>query len=130
MCGCGCVCRQFILDRIVNIEKKPDYNRGSRYLLELDLLEASGHHLRLVQYIFVKRTDVWNRGAEFKLCNPYSFYWNPTATVHFIIPGKTKHNEEPDFLDCIQDAFLLRKMSCACLLLAQSKHTFYSGNQQ
>lgn len=96
-----CVCRQFSLDRIVNIEKKPDYNRGSRYLLELDLLEASGNHLRLVQYIFVKRTEDWGshkkqkvKDEELKLYNPYNFYWNPTATVHFIIPGKTLSNRE------------------------------------
>ncbi len=94
--GTVCVSRQFSLERIVNIEKKPDYNRGSRYLLELDLQETSGRHLRLVQYIYVKRTE--DRGsrkkqksldAELKLCNPYSFYWNPTATVHFIVPGTT-----------------------------------------
>lgn len=78
----------------MNIEKKPDYNRGSRYLLELDLQEASGRHLRLVQYIYVKRSEDLGshkkqkaQDAELKLCNPYSFYWNPTATVHFIVPG-------------------------------------------
>jgi len=79
---------------------RPDYNRGSRYLLELDLLESSGHHLRLVQYIFVKRrTEDWGshqkqkvKDEDLRLCNPHSFYWNPTATVHFIIPGKTLSN--------------------------------------
>uniref|UniRef100_A0A672PWA3 Beta-1,4-N-acetylgalactosaminyltransferase n=1 Tax=Sinocyclocheilus grahami TaxID=75366 RepID=A0A672PWA3_SINGR len=104
--------RQFSLERIVNIEKKPDYNRGSRYLLELDLQEASGRHLRLVQYIYVKRTE--DRGfhkkqnaqdAELKLCNPYSFYWNPTATVHFIVPVKNQAHWVQKFISDMEEMY-------------------------
>uniref|UniRef100_A0A671LKH5 Beta-1,4-N-acetylgalactosaminyltransferase n=1 Tax=Sinocyclocheilus anshuiensis TaxID=1608454 RepID=A0A671LKH5_9TELE len=104
--------RQFSLERIVNIEKKPDYNRGSRYLLELDLQEASGRHLRLVQYIYVKRTE--DRGfhkkqkaqdAELKLCNPYSFYWNPTATVHFIVPVKNQAHWVQQFISDMEEMY-------------------------
>ncbi|XP_050991762.1 beta-1,4-N-acetylgalactosaminyltransferase 3 [Labeo rohita] len=104
--------RQFSLQRIVNIEKKPDYNRGSRYLLELDLLEASGRHLRLVQYIFVKRTEVRGfqkqqktQDAELKLCNPYSFYWKPTATVHFIIPVKNQARWVQQFISDMEKIY-------------------------
>ncbi|XP_067245275.1 beta-1,4-N-acetylgalactosaminyltransferase 3 isoform X2 [Chanodichthys erythropterus] len=104
--------RQFTLGNIVNIEKKPDFNWGSRYLLELDLLEASGHHLRLVQYIFVKRADDWGsykkqkvQDAEFKLCNPYSFYWNPTATVHFIIPVKNQARWVLQFITDMEELY-------------------------
>lgn len=104
--------RQFSLDRIVNIEMKPDYNRGRRYLLELDLLEASGHHLRLAQYIFVKRTEDWGshkkqkvQDDELKLCNPYSFYWNPTATVHFIIPVKNQARWVQQFISDMEELY-------------------------
>ncbi|XP_052437975.1 beta-1,4-N-acetylgalactosaminyltransferase 3 [Carassius gibelio] len=104
--------RQFSLERIVNIAKKPDYNRGSRYLLELDLQEASGRHLRLVQYIYVKRTE--DRGfhkkqkaqdAELKLCNPYRFYWNPTATVHFIVPVKNQARWVQQFISDMEEMY-------------------------
>uniref|UniRef100_A0A8C1IKX6 Beta-1,4-N-acetylgalactosaminyltransferase n=1 Tax=Cyprinus carpio TaxID=7962 RepID=A0A8C1IKX6_CYPCA len=104
--------RQFSLERIVNIEKKPDYNRGSRYLLELDLQEASGRHLRLVQYIYVKRTEDQGfhkkqkgQDAELKLCNPYSFYWNPTATVHFIIPVKNQARWVQQFISDMEELY-------------------------
>ncbi|KAL1257126.1 hypothetical protein QQF64_012671 [Cirrhinus molitorella] len=104
--------RQFSLERIVNIEKKPDYNRGSRYLLELDLLEASGRHLRLVQYIFVKRIEDWGshrkqktQNAELKLCAPYSFYWKPTATVHFIIPVKNQARWVQQFISDMEEMY-------------------------
>ncbi|KAF4101136.1 beta-1,4-N-acetylgalactosaminyltransferase 3 [Onychostoma macrolepis] len=104
--------RQFSLERIVNIEKKPDYNRGSRYLLELDLQEASGRHLRLVQYIYVKRTEDRGSGkkqkardAELKLCNPYSFYWNPTATVHFIVPVKNQARWVQQFISDMEEMY-------------------------
>uniref|UniRef100_A0A8C1DKB2 Beta-1,4-N-acetylgalactosaminyltransferase n=1 Tax=Cyprinus carpio carpio TaxID=630221 RepID=A0A8C1DKB2_CYPCA len=104
--------RQFSLERIVNIEKKPDYSRGSRYLLELELLEASGRHLSLVQYIYVKRTEVWGshkkqkaQGEELKLCNPYSFYWNPTAIVHFIIPVKNQARWVQQFISDMEEIY-------------------------
>ncbi|XP_056334237.1 beta-1,4-N-acetylgalactosaminyltransferase 3 [Danio aesculapii] len=104
--------RQFSLDRIVNVEKKPDYNRGSRYLLELDLLEASGRHLRLGQYIFVKRTEDWGsprkqkpQDAKLQLCNPYTFYWNPTATVHFIIPVKNQARWVKQFISDMEELY-------------------------
>ncbi|XDV29145.1 hypothetical protein PO909_032298 [Leuciscus waleckii] len=104
--------RQFSLDRIVNIEKKPDYDRGNRYLLELDLLEASGNHLRLVQYVFVKGTEDWGshkkqkvKDEELKLCNPYSFYWNPTATVHFIIPVKNQARWVQQFISDMEELY-------------------------
>uniref|UniRef100_A0A8C2I0T9 Beta-1,4-N-acetylgalactosaminyltransferase n=1 Tax=Cyprinus carpio TaxID=7962 RepID=A0A8C2I0T9_CYPCA len=104
--------RQFSLERIVNIEKKPDYNRGSRYLLELDLQEASGRHLRLVQYIYVKRTEDQGfhkkqkgQDAELKLCNPYSFYWTPTATVHFIVPVKNQARWVQQFISDMEELY-------------------------
>lgn len=104
--------RQFSLDRIVNVEKKPDYNRGSRYLLELDLLEASGRHLRLGQYVFVKRTDDWGsqrkqkpQDTKLQLCNPYTFYWNPTATVHFIIPVKNQARWVKQFISDMEEIY-------------------------
>ncbi|XP_043072478.1 beta-1,4-N-acetylgalactosaminyltransferase 3 [Puntigrus tetrazona] len=103
--------RQFSLERIVNIEKKPDYNRGNRYLLELDLQEASGRHLRLVQYVYMKRTEgrsykkLKALDTELKLCNPYSFYWKPTATVHFIIPVKNQARWVQQFISDMEEMY-------------------------
>ncbi|XP_051580880.1 beta-1,4-N-acetylgalactosaminyltransferase 3-like [Myxocyprinus asiaticus] len=105
--------RQFSLHRIVNVEKRSDYSRGSRYLLELDLLEASGLHLRLAQYVYVKTTN--ERGyrkqkvhdAEIQLCNPYGFYWNPAATVHFIIPVKNQARWIQQFISDMEELYRL-----------------------
>ncbi|XP_052008701.1 beta-1,4-N-acetylgalactosaminyltransferase 3-like isoform X2 [Xyrauchen texanus] len=102
---------QFSLDRIVNVEKRSDYPQGSRYLLELDLLEASGLHLRLAQYVYVKRTNEWGHrkpkvnDAEIQLCNPYGFYWNPTATVHFIIPVKNQARWIQKFISDMEELY-------------------------
>ncbi|XP_057204316.1 beta-1,4-N-acetylgalactosaminyltransferase 3 isoform X2 [Triplophysa rosa] len=100
---------QFSLQRIVNIEKRSDYPRGSRYLLELDLLEASGRHLRLVDYIYVKRVDDWGskqKTEELILCNPSGFFWNPTAAVHFIIPVKNQARWVQQFISDMEELYL------------------------
>lgn len=99
---------QFSLHRIVNIEKRSDFPRGSRYLLELDLLEASGRHLRLVHYIYVKRVDNWGsekKSEELILCNPSGFFWNPAATVHFIIPVKNQARWVQQFISDMEEVY-------------------------
>ncbi|XP_073709892.1 beta-1,4-N-acetylgalactosaminyltransferase 3 [Misgurnus anguillicaudatus] len=100
--------RRFSLDRIVNIEKRADNPRGNRYLLELDLLETSGRHLRLVQYVYVSGSDYWSskEGAEEPvLCNPSGFYWNPTATVHFIVPVKNQARWVQQFISDMEELY-------------------------
>ncbi|KAA0715207.1 Beta-1,4-N-acetylgalactosaminyltransferase 3 [Triplophysa tibetana] len=99
---------QFSLHRIVNIEKRSDYPRGSRYLLELDLSEASGHHLRLVDYIYVKSVDDWGsqqKTEKLTLCYPSGFFWNPTATVHFIIPVKNQARWVQQFISDMEELY-------------------------
>ncbi|XP_051952876.1 LOW QUALITY PROTEIN: beta-1,4-N-acetylgalactosaminyltransferase 3-like [Xyrauchen texanus] len=103
--------RKFSLDRIVNVEKRSDYPRASRYLLELDLLEDSGQHLRLAQYVYLKRTNEWgyrkqnSHDAELQLCNPYGFYWNSAAMVHFIIPVKNQARWVQQFISDMEEIY-------------------------
>lgn len=94
---CVCLCSQFSLQHIVNVEKRPDAAKGSRYLLELELLERSGRRVRLAHYIYGLQYPGQSRGRgvpkqsdklQLLLCNPHGFQWNPRATVHFIIPGE------------------------------------------
>lgn len=90
--------------------------RGSRYLLELELLELQGqeqgqgrHPVRLSEYVFARgwqgaaeqdderrmRSLAWGRrrhlmatAKEPELCWPQGFSWNHRAVVHFVVPGK------------------------------------------
>ncbi|XP_053478438.1 beta-1,4-N-acetylgalactosaminyltransferase 3 [Ictalurus furcatus] len=83
---------QFSLQRVVNVVKRVDEARGNRYLLELDLMEASGARVRLVHYVYVlKMRNIQSVNTEkMLLCNPHNFLWNPDATIHIIIPVKNQ----------------------------------------
>ncbi|KAH0617064.1 hypothetical protein JD844_028679 [Phrynosoma platyrhinos] len=102
-------CRRFQLQRIVNIEKRHDHLRGSRYLLELELVEQGKRTVRFSEYIFARdwhgggsdeeetimKDLAWGRrGLQMAtvvdpaLCWPSGFSWNHRAVVHFIVPGK------------------------------------------
>lgn len=80
---------------MINVVKRVDVERGSRYLLELKLTDEDGQVLRLSHYIYrvnKKKSgdgpDSLQPNDEPKLCNPVGFHLNMAATVHIIIPGK------------------------------------------
>uniref|UniRef100_A0A6Q2Z187 Beta-1,4-N-acetylgalactosaminyltransferase n=1 Tax=Esox lucius TaxID=8010 RepID=A0A6Q2Z187_ESOLU len=86
---------RFSLVRVLNIERRVDGAQGSRYFLELELRDINGQHLRLSKYIYALIRHNRSRGLqplihEKLLCNPVGFQWNPTATVHFIVPVKNQ----------------------------------------
>ncbi|XP_042157512.1 beta-1,4-N-acetylgalactosaminyltransferase 3 isoform X1 [Oncorhynchus tshawytscha] len=90
---------RFSLVRVLNVERRVDGAQGSRYFLELELRDVNGQHLRLSHYIYtlIRHRRSRPRGVpplrpapEMLLCNPVGFHWNPTATVHFIVPVKNQ----------------------------------------
>ncbi|KAL0968346.1 hypothetical protein UPYG_G00265680 [Umbra pygmaea] len=87
--------RRFSLVRVLNIERRVDWSQGSRYLLELELRDVNGQHFRLSRFIYHKHhsqthTPELPLHPKMLLCNPVGFHWNPTATVHFILPVKNQ----------------------------------------
>ncbi|MEE6526783.1 hypothetical protein FKM82_027640 [Ascaphus truei] len=97
--------------RIVSVEKRLDFARGSRYLLELELRDRSGRTLRFAHYVFAPgqqrlppedrkqerdmKNMIWSQRrrlmgaqAHLELCWPLGLSWNPQAVVHFIVPGE------------------------------------------
>uniref|UniRef100_A0A8C5F443 Beta-1,4-N-acetylgalactosaminyltransferase n=1 Tax=Gadus morhua TaxID=8049 RepID=A0A8C5F443_GADMO len=90
---------RYTLVRVVNVEKRVDRAQGSRYLLELELKDPSGELRRLSHYVYSlirwkkprsRRLPPLRSVPEVILCNPFGFQWNPTATVHFIVPVKNQ----------------------------------------
>ncbi|CAL8358735.1 unnamed protein product [Lota lota] len=90
---------RFTLVRVVNVEKRVDRAQGNRYLLELEIKDTNGQLRRLSHYVYSlvrwkkpesKALPLRRPIAEVILCNPFGFQWNPTATVHFIVPVKNQ----------------------------------------
>ncbi|XP_060891275.1 beta-1,4-N-acetylgalactosaminyltransferase 3 isoform X1 [Labrus mixtus] len=94
---------QYTLVRVVNVVKRVDTIQGNRYLLELELKDVHGHLLRLSHYIYalIRHSGLSEDNFDYHqpkpqpkpqqvLCNPVGFRWNPTATVHFIVPVKNQ----------------------------------------
>ncbi|KAG9272977.1 beta-1,4-N-acetylgalactosaminyltransferase 3-like [Astyanax mexicanus] len=104
---------EFSMQQIVNVEKRPDVPQGTRYLLELDLLDRAGNRVRLAQYIYLLRKDQKRSRSVYKqkyspqllFCNPHNFQWNPTATVHFIIPVKNQARWVQQFIADMEELY-------------------------
>ncbi|XP_036715012.1 N-acetyl-beta-glucosaminyl-glycoprotein 4-beta-N-acetylgalactosaminyltransferase 1 isoform X4 [Balaenoptera musculus] len=108
---------RYALLRIVNVEKRRDSARGSRFLLELELQERGGRRLRLSEYVFLRLpgaragdTDGDGDSPEPapaasarpdgrpELCRPLRLAWRQDVMVHFIVPVKNQARWVVQFL--------------------------------
>ncbi|KAL0628981.1 N-acetyl-beta-glucosaminyl-glycoprotein 4-beta-N-acetylgalactosaminyltransferase 1 [Plecturocebus cupreus] len=101
--------------RIVNVEKRRDSARGSRFLLELELQERGGRRLRLSEYVFLRLPGARAGDADAEspepapaasvrpdgrpeLCRPLRLAWRQDVMVHFIVPVKNQARWVAQFL--------------------------------
>uniref|UniRef100_A0A667HRW9 Beta-1,4-N-acetylgalactosaminyltransferase n=1 Tax=Lynx canadensis TaxID=61383 RepID=A0A667HRW9_LYNCA len=108
---------RYALLRIVNVEKRRDSARGSRFLLELELQERGGGRLRLSEYVFLRLPGAHAGGADAdgespepapaaptrpdgrpELCRPLRLAWRQDVMVHFIVPVKNQARWVAQFL--------------------------------
>ncbi|EHB16335.1 N-acetyl-beta-glucosaminyl-glycoprotein 4-beta-N-acetylgalactosaminyltransferase 1 [Heterocephalus glaber] len=107
---------RFTLLRIVNVEKRRDSARGSRFLLELELqARRGGGRLRLSEFVFLRVPGAHARGEKGgspepppaastrpdsrpELCRPLRLAWRQDVAVHFIVPVKNQARWVVQFL--------------------------------
>uniref|UniRef100_A0A673TFH7 Beta-1,4-N-acetylgalactosaminyltransferase n=1 Tax=Suricata suricatta TaxID=37032 RepID=A0A673TFH7_SURSU len=108
---------RFALLRIVNVEKRRDSARGSRFLLELELQERGAGRRRLSEYVFLRLPGAHAGDADAdgespepapassmrpdgrpELCRPLRLAWRQDVMVHFIVPVKNQARWVAQFL--------------------------------
>ncbi|XP_028370917.1 N-acetyl-beta-glucosaminyl-glycoprotein 4-beta-N-acetylgalactosaminyltransferase 1 isoform X1 [Phyllostomus discolor] len=108
---------RYALLRIVNVEKRRDSARGSRFLLELEVRERGGGRLRLSEYVFLRLPGARAADADGdgespeptpaaslrpdgrpELCRPLRLAWRQDVMVHFIVPVKNQARWVAQFL--------------------------------
>ncbi|KAI5929640.1 N-acetyl-beta-glucosaminyl-glycoprotein 4-beta-N-acetylgalactosaminyltransferase 1 [Manis javanica] len=106
---------RYSLLRIVNVEKRRDSTRGSRFLLELELQERGGSRLRLSEYVFLRLPGPRAGDGDGEspeptpatperpdghpeLCRPLRLAWRQDVMVHFIVPVKNQARWVAQFL--------------------------------
>lgn len=71
---------------VVNVVRREDKDVGSRYLVELELVGPHSQKVLVSRYVYAQAED---SSKQMFLCSPKAFNWNPSATVHIIVAGKT-----------------------------------------
>ncbi|XP_062914042.1 beta-1,4-N-acetylgalactosaminyltransferase 3 isoform X1 [Mobula hypostoma] len=114
----------YLLHRIVNIEKRLDRLRGSRYLLELELLLNQKTVVRLSEYVYNlngngysgderRLKNVYRQGGrnfrenqeKILLCTPVGFSWRRNAMIHFIVPVKNQARWVQQFIFDMEELY-------------------------
>lgn len=83
------MCSDLVIKRVLNVEKKSNDAIGSRYLLELELIDPQGKTILLSKYFYATKDKNKKEIPEVPtLCSPKGFSWRPEVTVHVILAGQ------------------------------------------
>ncbi|XP_043943216.1 beta-1,4-N-acetylgalactosaminyltransferase 3 [Protopterus annectens] len=108
------------LQQIVNVEKRADWLRGARYLLELELLE-NDKEVRLSRFVYALNKKRFRRKKaqdklkkkerqllsekEPLLCWPSGLQWRRDVVVHIIVPVKNQARWVLQFISDMEDLY-------------------------
>ena len=70
---------RYKLQQILSVEKNHDLLKGSRYLMELEIIDVTTNiAYRLSEYVYKML-------GQDKLCSPQGYHWNHNATVNIVL---------------------------------------------
>ncbi|XP_041111244.1 beta-1,4-N-acetylgalactosaminyltransferase 3 isoform X1 [Polyodon spathula] len=105
----------YSLKRVVNVEKRLDLVQGSRYLLDLELLEGGARVVRLSQFVFALNPLSLAHGSsprlhpplpkEPLLCRPLGLTPRNEAMIHFIVPVKDQARWVQQFITDMEELY-------------------------